>query len=118
MGTVTRLSTAAEAVTLGKAAAAFLATLLPEGGNTRLAYGKILRRVVAEFGADADPAGLDPDVFATWFTGQWKDRRPATWNAALDAIRSAEGYWREQGWITAAPSRRLARRRLPAERSR
>src|SRR5258708_38380559 len=116
MGTVTRLSTAAEAVTLGRAAGAFLATLLPEGGNTRLAYGKILRRVAAEFGEDADPAGREPDVFAAWFPGPWKDRRPATWNGALHAIRSAEGYWRGQGRVTRAAPRAPGRRARPPER--
>jgi integrase len=119
MGTVHRLSTGREPVTFGHAAGAYLATLgRPEQANTLRAYGKMIRRAVAAFGADATADEISPERFAEWFTAQWGSRAPATWNAALDAIRSAAGYWQEQGWITADPSRRLRRRKLAPDRSR
>jgi hypothetical protein len=39
---------------------------------------------------------IDPERFAAWFTAQWADRSPSTWNVSLDAIRSAPpgGYGR------------------------
>ena len=52
MGTVRRLAAAAGDVTLGQAAEAYLATLRgAEQASTRRTYGRILRWVVAEFGA-------------------------------------------------------------------
>jgi integrase/recombinase XerC/integrase/recombinase XerD len=47
-----------------------------------------------------------------WFTAQWGERAPATWNGALGAFRSAAHYWADQGWITGDPSP-LLRPRCP-----
>jgi hypothetical protein len=82
------------------------------------AYSGKLRAAVAEFGPAASPSQIDPDRFAAWFTGRWGERSPATWNATLATFRSAAGWWAEQAWITADPSRRLRRRTLPPDRSR
>jgi hypothetical protein len=69
MGTVRRLAPAAGDVTLGQAADASLATLHgADQVSTRRTYGRILRRVVTEFGSDAAP-DIDPERFAAWFTG-------------------------------------------------
>jgi integrase len=115
---VHRLAGAAGPITLGHAAEAYLATLArPEQANTLRAYGRTLRRVASAFGADAI-VDVSPDRFAYWFTAQWGTSAPATWNAALGAIRSASGYWQDQGWSSADPSRLLRRRRLPPDRSR
>jgi integrase/recombinase XerC/integrase/recombinase XerD len=119
MGAVHQLATGAERVGLGQAADAYLETLgRPEQANTLRAYGKTIRRIVAAFGEDAAPGEISPERFAEWFTAQWGERAPATWNASLDAIRSASAYWQEQGWTGADPSRRIRRRKLAPDRSR
>jgi integrase len=111
MGTVTRLA-AADEMTLGRAADAYLATLAgPEQATTRRTYGLILRRVSAEFGAAVVLDEIGAERFAEWFRGQWAERAPSTWNVALDACRSAAAWWLLQGWIAADPSRMLVRRR-------
>jgi len=57
MGTVRRLAPAAGEVTLGRAAEAYLGTLGgAEQASTRRTHDRILRRVVAEFGAETAPA--------------------------------------------------------------
>jgi integrase len=118
MGTVRRIAPAAGDVTLGQAADAYLATLSgAEQASTRRTYGRILRRIVTEFGSDAAP-DIDPERFAAWFTAQWADRSPSTWNVSLDAIRSAATWWMQQGWITADPSRMLKRRKPRPDRAR
>jgi integrase len=106
-------------VTLGQAADAYLATLRgAEQASTRRTYGRILRWVVTEFGAAADPGEISTERFAAWFTAQWAERAPSTWNVALDAIRSAAAYWQRQSWIGADPSRMLQRRKPRPDRSR
>jgi integrase len=118
MGTVSRIASAGE-TTLGRAADAYLATLRgAEQENTRRVYGRILRRVVAEFGSEITPDEIDAERFAAWFGAQWGDRAPSTWNVSLDAVRSAAAYWARQGWITADPSRMLTRRQPRPDRSR
>jgi integrase len=72
---------------------------------------------VTEFGSDTTP-DIDPERFAAWFTTQWADRSPSTWNVSLDAVRSAAAWWMQQGWITAGPSRMLKRRRPRPDRAR
>jgi len=80
MGTVRRLAAAAGGVTLGPAADAYLATLRgAEQASTRRTYGRVLRWVVAEFGAESEPGEIDPERFAGWFTARWADRAPSTW---------------------------------------
>jgi integrase/recombinase XerC/integrase/recombinase XerD len=119
MGTVRRLAAAASDVALGQAADAYLATLHgAEQASTRRTYGRILRWVVAEFGADAGPGDIDPEQFAVWFTARWADRAPSTWNVSLDAVRSAAAYWQRQGWPAADFSRLLERRKPRPDRSR
>jgi hypothetical protein len=94
MGTVRRLAAAAGGVTLGQAADAYLATLRgAEQASTRRTYSRVLRWVVAEFGAESKPGEIDPERFAEWFTAQWAHRAPSTWNVSLDAVRSAAAYW-------------------------
>ncbi len=104
---------------LGRAADAYLATLGgAEQANTHRQYGRILRRLVLEFGADAEPAGIDPARLAEWFGSQWAQRSPSTWNVSLDAIRSAVAYWQRQGWLAADFTRLLERRKPRPDRSR
>jgi integrase/recombinase XerC/integrase/recombinase XerD len=119
MGTVHKLAPAAGSITLGRGITAYLATLAgAEHEGTRKVYGRTLRRVERELGAHTGLSDVDAEAFAAWFTCQWADRAPSTWNGALDAIRSAAGYWAAQGWITADPSRLLLRRRPRPDRSR
>jgi len=40
------------------------------------------------FCAEAAP-DTDAGRFAAWFTAQWADLSPSTWNVSLNAIRSA-----------------------------
>ena len=119
MGTVRRLAAAAGDVTLGQAAEAYLVTLGgAEQASTRRTYGRILRRVVAEFGAETAPDEVDAERFAEWFGSQWAGRAPSTWNVSLDAVRSAAAYWQRQGWLAADFSRMLVRRRPRPDRDR
>ena len=46
------------------------------------------------------------------------DRAPSTWNVALDALRSACSYWRDQGWLIEDPTGLLRRRKRAQDRSR
>jgi hypothetical protein len=90
MGTVRRLAAAVGDITLGQAAGAYLGTLGgAEQASTRRIYGRILRRVVAEFGSETAPGQVDAERFAEWFGSQWAGRAPSTWNVSLDAVRSA-----------------------------
>jgi integrase len=99
MGTGVSNALAAD-VTLARAVDDYLATLGgAEQANTRRQYGRILRRLVLEFGADTAPSEVDPDRFANWFASQWGQRSPSTWNVSLDAVMSAEAYWQRQGWL-------------------
>ncbi len=119
MGTVHRLPAVAGDITLGRAVDAYLATLLgAEHASTRRTYGRILRRVVAEFGAETLLDELGAERFAEWFGSQWADRSPSTWNVSLDAVRSAMTYWQRQGWLAADFSRMLVRRRPRPDRAR
>jgi hypothetical protein len=104
MGTVHKLAAAGGTVTLGQAVTAYLATLAgAEQTGTRTVYGRILRRLERDHGPGMTPGELEAEASAAWFTGQWNDRAPATWNGALDAFRSAVAYWADQGWITEDP---------------
>lgn len=117
MGTVHQLH--ASQTTLGAANAAFLATLAgAEQQNTKRAYGNVLRRLAREFGIESAVADLDAEALAAWFTATWAERSPSTWNVSLDALRSAAGYWSDQDWITADPTRLLRRRKPRPDRDR
>jgi hypothetical protein len=119
MGTVRRLAPAAGDVTLGQAADAYLVTLGgAEQASTRRTYGRILRLVAAEFGAETPPDEVDAEQFAAWFCSQWAGRAPSTWNVSLDAVRSAAAYWQRQGWLAADFSRMLIRRKPRPDRDR
>src|SRR5260370_23000282 len=119
MGTVRRLSRAADQMTLGHAVDAYLATLRgAEQANTRRVYGRILARVAVEFGGGTALDEISAERFADWFGQQWGARAPSTWNVSLDAIRSAAAYWQRQGWIAADPSRMLAPRKPRPDRPR
>lgn len=79
MGAASRLAPAAGDVTLGRAVDAYLATLPgAEHASTRRTYGRILRLVVTEFGAETV---LD-EVGAGRFSSQWAGRSPSTWNVS------------------------------------
>ena len=45
-------------------------------------------------------------------------RKPATFNRAVDVMRSAFSYWSNEGWCTGNPSLALRRRRVAPDRSR
>ena len=101
------------------AADAYLATLGgAEQAATRRQYGKVLSRVVAHFGPDADLTTITPESFAEWFRGEWQGSAPSTWNSSLAAVKGAVGYWTRQGWTAADPTGRLERRRQRPDRSR
>jgi integrase len=101
------------------AADAYLATLGgAEQAATRRQYGKVLSRVVAHFGPDADLGTVDAESFAEWFRSKWQDSAPSTWNSSLAAVKGAVSYWQRQGWIAADPTGRLVRRRQRPDRSR
>jgi integrase/recombinase XerC/integrase/recombinase XerD len=119
VGTVHRITSAAGDVTLGQAADAYLATLRgAEQASTLRTYGRILRRIVTEFGTDATPDEISAERFTAWFGQQWAARSPSTWNVSLDAARATVAYWQRQGWIDADPSRMLQRRKPRPDRAR
>ena len=66
-----------------------------------------------------DTAALEPRPGGRWFTRQWGQAAPATWNRNLDAIRSAQRYWQDQEWMNATDlTSALRRRQRAADRSR
>lgn len=119
MATVRSLRPAADDITLGKAVAAYLSSLAgAEHASTRTSYGRVLRRLERQFGSGTSPAAVDPAELAAWFTAQWAERSPSTWNVSLNAVRAAIEYWQAQGWVSADPSRMLVRRQPRPDRSR
>lgn len=119
MATIHPIGPAVGGMTLGRAAEAYLATLGgAEQASTRRAYGRVLRRVTAEFGASTGLDAVGADRFAEWFASQWATRAPSTWNVSLVAVRSAAAYWQRQGWLAADFTRILARRKPRPDRSR
>lgn len=119
MGTV-RAIRQGQAAALAEACGAFLATLdYPETRGTRKAYASTLRALRAGFGDDTDTAALDALRVGAWFTARWGSSAPATFNRNLDAVRSAQKYWQDQGWMTAIDlTTALRRRKRAADRSR
>jgi len=92
--TVTRLAPAGQLTTPREAVTVYLATLAgAEQAGTRKIYGSVLRGLASAFAAEADVSAITAAALAEWFTAQWQDRAPSTWNVALDAIRSAAAYW-------------------------
>lgn len=119
MGTVRQLRFRPEAVTLGDASAAYLATIdHEESRQTWRAYGVTLRALQAGLG-DVQLAELADVAVTGWFTGRWSGSAPGTWNRHLAALRSVFRYWDDQGWLPAGiPAQGLRQRRRPAGRSR
>src|SRR6202050_3987026 len=119
MGTVHKLGASREAVTLGHAATAYLATLdHPESAGTRRVYASTLRALRTEFGKDRDLAELRGDAVAGWFAARWGRSAPATWNRNRDALRSFGRYCHDQGWTAGDVAESLPRRRRAPNRSR
>ncbi|GAA4881724.1 hypothetical protein [Saccharopolyspora cebuensis] len=52
-----------------------------------------------------------------WFARRWGSSAAATVNARLDALRSAAGWWHQQGWINGDPTRRIRGLRITLARS-
>jgi integrase/recombinase XerC/integrase/recombinase XerD len=69
MGAVRTLPRAVAGVRLADAVKVFLGTITV--GNTRRGYAAALDRLVGDFGADTDVAGLDPDRVSGWFVFVW-----------------------------------------------
>lgn len=120
MGTVHRISLADAGPTLAAAVNGFLAQV--PNPNTRRSYATALGALRDEVGPDTPVAVLDDeataDHIAAWFTHRWGTAATATFNVRLDAIRSAAGWWRDQGWIIHDPVRRIRRQPRPPDRTR
>lgn len=117
MGTVHALPARSSAPNLADAVDAYVATVTDPG--TRRTYAVVFNRLAAHYGPDTGLDALaDPDRLAAWFTSQWGDAAPRTWNTRMNALNSAAGYWREQGWLVADPAVRLRMRPTPADRDR
>ena len=115
MGTVHRLpARAAGGPSLGAAVAAFLATIATP--NTARAYGTALHALAERFGTTRPLGELTTEPvaeeIAAWFLTRWGTTAPATFNARLQALRSAEEWWRhQQDWLDGpSPFRRIRRR--------
>ena len=120
MGTVHRLSPAAD-VTLGEAVSAYLATLdHPESQATRRAYGNTYRALASGLGEDTAASEVRAAMLAEWFTNRWAAAKPATWDTNRGALRSLLSYCEDQGWIASAADliRDVEIRKLPPDRSR
>jgi integrase len=118
VGTVHQLQHA-DTVRLGDAIGAYLATIdHDESRGTHRLYGGVLTRLRDRFGEDADIAALAPQAVSEWFTGQWGTVAPSTWNVRRAALRSAAGWWTEQGWPHSEPYSMIARRKPDQDRGR
>lgn len=119
MATVRRLRIKTAGSTIAEAVDAFLDTL-PNAG-TRRNYSGTLRMLEAYLGSDTPVDELDDPATAarlcSWFNKRWGSKAASTYNRNLDAIRSACGYWIDQGWLASDPTRSLRRRTRPADRT-
>jgi integrase/recombinase XerC/integrase/recombinase XerD len=119
---VRALGLRSEAPTVAEAVAAFLSTLdHPETAGTRRVYASTLRQLRGHLGPEVPVAVLDEpaaSAVAHWFAERWGAAAPATFNRNLDALRSAAGYWRDQGWIVGDPTRAVRRRGRAPDRTR
>ena len=117
MGTVHALPARSSIPALADAIHTYRATITDAG--TLRTYSVVLDRLAAHYGPGTGLDALaDPDRFAAWFTSQWGDSKPRTWNTRMNALNSATGYWREQGWLVDDPTVRLRMRPTPADRDR
>ena len=106
MGTVRKLSTGREHVTLGQAVTAYLTA--PDGPGsaaTRRVYGGTYRALLGALGEDAAVGDLTPAGLGEWFASRWADARPATWNTNRGAVQSLLRFCETQGWIACAADR-------------
>lgn len=53
-----------------------------------------------------------------WLHDRWDGAAQVTYNRHLDGLRSAIGYWANQAWLSADPTRPIRRRPLPPDRTR
>jgi hypothetical protein len=104
MGTVHRLGTGCETVTLGQAVVAYLAALdHPQSADSRRVHdGSTLGILLALFGADADVIALRGPAVAEWLAGAWGASAPAAWNRNGETLTGLAGFCETQGWIPAA----------------
>jgi integrase len=120
LGSVHQLATRPDLPTLGPAAEAYLRQV--RNPNTARSYAIALRALVTGLGSDTPIWSLDSDEsadrLAEWFTTRWGAASTSTHNVRLDAIRSAANWWRDQGWITGNPARRVRRHKRPVDRAR
>jgi integrase len=117
LGTVRALPRQTDAVRIRDAVDTYRATLTD--ADTSRNYGVVLDRLARHYGPDTALDQIaDPDRLAAWFTGQWGDKAPRTWNTRMNALNSATGYWRAQGWLVDDPTVRLRMRSTPADRDR
>jgi integrase/recombinase XerC/integrase/recombinase XerD len=106
---------------LREACGAFLASLGgSEADGTRKTYTSTMRALRREFGDGTPVSALEPMLTAAWFTRTWGGCKPATFNRNLDAIRSAQKYWRKLGWMSEVVNlvAAIERRKVAADRSR
>jgi integrase len=121
MGTVHKLSTSREPVTLGQAADAYLATVSRANSPaTARAYGSTYRALLGALGADSALGDLTAAALEAAFTGLWQDAKPATWDARRGALRSLLAWCETQGWIASAAAviKGIEHHKRPGDRSR
>jgi integrase len=121
MGTVHKLSSGREEITLGQAVDAYLATLgHPEKRGTHRMYATTYKALTAELGVGAILGELTPATLREAFGRRWSGAKPATWGSKRGAVFSLLHYCEEQGWITSAADlgRGIEHRNIPADRAR
>ncbi|RCG28714.1 site-specific integrase [Sphaerisporangium album] len=120
MGVVHRIGADLQAPALKDAIEGFLTGV--SNPNTARAYAAALRALAEKFGPYTSVTAVEgeaaADRIAAWFIERWGSRSAATVNARLNALASACGWWRDQGWITEDPLRRLKRRPVEVDRTR
>lgn len=119
MGSVHQLDTRPDQPTLGPAVESFLRRV--DNDNTRRSYAISLRALVDGLGPETPIWSLDSeesaDRLGDWFAERWAEASASTFNVRVDAIRSAARWWREQGWLTGDPCRRVRRHKRPRDRA-
>ncbi|GAA3519963.1 integrase/recombinase XerC/integrase/recombinase XerD [Streptosporangium album] len=120
MGVVRKIGVERSVPALKDAIEGFLAGV--SNPNTARAYATALRALTERFGSYTPMTVFEgeaaADRVAAWFIERWGSASAATVNARLNALASAVGWWRDQGWIIEDPLRRLKRRPVEADRTR